>query len=39
MAHIFQLVLGVFMRSIGVKAAPSLWKHMSAISNVEKMKA
>jgi len=39
MAHVIQLALGAFMSSLGVKAPPSLGKPMSAISNLERMKA
>jgi len=40
MAHIIQLGFGAFMSSLGaIKAAPSLVKPMSAISNLERMKA
>jgi len=39
MAHVIQLALGAFMSRLGVKAAPSLGKPMSIISNLERMKA
>jgi len=39
MAHVIQLALGAFMSSLGVKDAPSVGKPMSAISNLEGMKA
>jgi len=39
MAHIMQLALGAFMSSLGVKAALSLGKPMSTISNLATMKA
>ena len=39
MAHLIQLALGAFMRSLGVNGAPSLGMPMSAISNLERMTA
>jgi hypothetical protein len=39
MAHIIQLGLGVFITNLGKMAAWSRGQRMSAISNLERMKA
>jgi len=39
MAHVIQLALGAFLSSLNLKAAQSLGKPMSAISNLERMGA
>ena len=39
MAHVIQLASGAFMSTLGVKGPPSYRKPMSAISNLNRMKA